>query len=120
MLFHRVSVRYRSQVSSMEQFNIWDARGRLLCPACGYDTELQIPQYVDDGGQRIFICECCLWEPGFDDGDASSPAEVRTCLRHYREGWSGKAPWHGSGDPPLEWDGARQLEHLFRVAPHVR
>jgi hypothetical protein len=109
-----------NKMSDITQFNIWDEQGVLLCPACGFGTELQIPQYIDDGGQRIFICEACLWEPGFDDGDATSADEVRAYLREYRGGWNGEAPWNGSGDPPSGWNGERQLAHLFNIAPHVR
>lgn len=105
---------------SLKQFNIWDEQGRLLCPACGYETKLQIPQYTDDHGLRIYICEACLWEPGFDDEDARTPDEVVACLRAYRENWDGVAQWLGYGSAPIGWNGERQLDHLFAVAPHVR
>jgi len=104
----------------LTQFNIWDEDGRLLCTACGFDTELQIPRYTEDEGLPIFICEACLWEPGLDDAHARSPDEVLVRLRDYRKDWGQTAPWDGSGDPPPDWDGKRQLAHLFAVAPHVR
>lgn len=107
-------------MAGLKQFNIRDERGRLLCPACGYDGGLQIPQYDDDRGLRISICEACLWEPGFDDGAASTPDDVTVCLRAYRQSWSGVPPWLGSGSRPTDWSGERQLAHLFVVAPHVR
>jgi hypothetical protein len=107
-------------MSGLEQFNVWSELGRLLCPACGFDAEFQVPRYTDEHGLRIFICEACLWEPGHDDADAVSPDDVRACLRDYRRNWDGKAPWLGSGDPPRDWNGKQQLQRLFVAAPHVR
>lgn len=112
--------RFWVAASSMRQFNVWDAQGRLLCPACGYNAGLQIPHYFDQGGERISICECCLWEPGGDDWPLTTPDDVRTFLRKYRAGWNEVAPWEGFGQPPSGWDGAEQLARLFSIAPHVR
>ncbi|GGE81919.1 hypothetical protein GCM10011404_13190 [Sphingomonas prati] len=107
-------------MEGMTQFNIRDEQGLLLCPACGYPDFSYAPTYFDRGGERMVICPCCLWEPGYDDADAHTAADVLTALRNYRTGWSGSASWISPNDPPCNWDGQRQLSHLFEVAPNVR
>jgi len=107
------------------QFNIRDALGRWLCPACGYPDYAGGPAYDRRGGLAgVTICPCCLWEPGFDDDPAASEragATILESLRRYRSGWGAAAPWAGrAGEAPKGWDGALQLRRLFEVAPHVR
>lgn len=99
---------------------MWDVRGRLICPACGYDTDLQIPQYAEDHGLQIHICEACLWELGYDDEGAATPDEVVAVLQAYRQGWGGKAPYLAFGAPPNGSNGKQQLARLFAIAPYVQ
>lgn len=108
-----------------EVFNVRDAQGRLICPACGYPDYSLDPAYDDRGGLvGTTICPCCKWEPGFDDDPgASARAEgtILASLRRYRSGWGEEAHWSGrEAERPNGWDGAKQLQHLFEVAPHVR
>jgi hypothetical protein len=116
----RCSFAYAEAVESMTQFNIRDEQGLLLCPACGYQAFSFAPAYFEHGGERLVICPCCMWEPGYDDADARTTADVLVALRDYREGWHGCARWSSPNDPPPNWDGKRQLSHLFEVAPNVR
>jgi hypothetical protein len=111
---------YAGCMESMTQFNIFDQQGRLLCPACGYPAYSFAPAYLELGGERISICPCCLWEPGYDDADAHTATDVLIALRGYREGWHGSAKWASPSEPPSNWDGERQLSILFDVAPYVR
>ncbi len=111
---------YAPAMESLTQFNIQDGRGRLLCPACGYHDYSPAPAYFEHGGERMTICSCCLWEPGYDDADARSAADVVAALRDYRMGWNGAAQWLSSNDQPPGWDGQRQLSHLFKIAPYVQ
>ncbi|WP_380783525.1 hypothetical protein [Sphingomonas sp. R86520] len=116
----RRSCAYPYLMEGMIQFNIRDEQGMLLCPACGYPGFSFNPAYFEHGGERIVICPCCMWEPGYDDDDASSATDVLNALRGYRKGWHGSALWASPNDPPPNWDGQRQLLHLFKVAPNVR
>jgi hypothetical protein len=104
----------------MMQFNIRDEQGLLLCPACGYPAFCFAPAYFEHGGERLVICPCCMWEPGYDDAYARSPADVLAALRAYRQDWQGSARWASPNDPPAYWNGQRQLSHLFDLAPNVR
>lgn len=106
------------------QFNILDA-GRLLCPACGFPDYAGEPAYDEQGGLAgITICSCCMWEPGVDDdtnASAGAKASILDSLRAYRSDWDGDPRWQGRlTERPFEWDGKRQLAHLFEVAPNVR
>ena len=107
------------------QFNVRDADGKYLCPACGFPGYFRGDSYDERGGLAgTGICPCCYWEPGFDDDpDASGgPATILEALRLRRRGWSSFGPaWAGRPeDIPAGWDGRAQAEHLFEIAPHVR
>jgi beta-galactosidase len=109
------------------QFNVVAEDGRLLCPACGYVGAFQAnaPPYVERGpliGRGI--CDCCHWEPGFDDDPGASAAALPTIcasLLAYRANWVASAyPWGKTSDAaPLDYDGAQQLKELRRLAPHL-
>jgi hypothetical protein len=111
-------------VADPRQFNIRDAAGRLLCPACGLPDYAHDEAYDARGGIiGTTICPCCLWEPGFDDEPAASgaPGTIIESLRDYRTRWDGAPAWRGlSSLRPREWDGAKQLAALFAIAPHIR
>ena len=107
------------------QFNIRDADGRLLCPACGFPSFANETPYDERGGlSGAAICPCCLWEPGFDDtpgGSADAEDTILASLRNYRAKWTSDFQWRGRGrNEPPDWDAERQLAHLFEVAPNVR
>ena len=104
----------------MLQFDVRDEHGALLCPACGFPDYCFADAYFEYGGERMGICPCCLWEPGFVDAGSGSPVEVLSLLREYRRDWNWAAKWDSPNDQPDGWDGRRQLSHLFEVAPHVR
>jgi len=112
-------------MSDALKFNVRDAFGQWLCPACGYPGYSAEPAYDERRGLAgTTICPCCMWEPGFDDEPAASARAEKTILaslRRYRSGWDDKALWSGrSVDCPTGWDGAEQLRRLFEVAPQVR
>lgn len=105
------------------QFNILDAEGRLLCPACGWPGYSYAPAYTAVGGMiGMAICPCCLWEPGYDDETAASAAASATILdsiRAYRASWNRQ--WQGQVTlRPQAWEVRTQLANLFTLAPHVR
>ncbi|TCK23824.1 hypothetical protein EV667_3666 [Ancylobacter aquaticus] len=107
------------------QFNISDALGRWVCPACGYPGYSYGPAYDESHGLAgMAICPCCLWEPGYDDEPlASADAEetILGSLRSYRASWCRERLWRGrETERPDAWDGAEQLRRLFDTAPHVR
>ena len=70
------------------------------------------------------ICQCCLWQPGFDDDPAASgaPDTILEALRIHRHEWSLRLPaWSGKMMiAPLDWDRRAQLERLFQFAPYIR
>jgi hypothetical protein len=97
-------------------FNIRDAAGHLLCPACGFPNYAYDEAYDERGGLiGITICPCCLWEPGFDD-DAPASGEAKPTilgsLRAYRLKWRDGPVWRGRDKPP-GWSGSAQLTRLF-------
>lgn len=107
------------------RFNVRDASGFLLCPACGFPGYARHPAYNEVRGLiGICCCPCCLWEPGFDDDARASAAAQTTIiasLRAYRARWCDEMPWRGKASArPANWDGQAQLARLFELAPHVR
>ncbi len=112
-------------MAGARHFNIVDPSGHYLCPACGFPEYTSGPAYDAVGGLiGSTICACCLWEPGFDDDPAASGEarpDIRESLRRYRSAWNGVPVWSGirSRMPP-DWDGVKQLNYLFELAPHVR
>ena len=107
------------------QFNIRDADGRLLCPACGCPAFSNEAAYDDRGGLiGAAICPCCLWEPGFNDtpgASADAQDTILISLRQYRAEWSRDFQWRGrESRRPLGWGAEGQLAHLFELAPNVR
>lgn len=107
------------------EFNVVDSAGRYLCPACGFPQCTAEPAYDADGGLiGSFICACCLWEPGFDDNPAASSRahpDILASLRGYRSAWKGIPMWLGKSSlMPPNWDAAKQLDDLFKLAPHIR
>lgn len=109
-------------MSDPRTFNIQDADGRFLCPACGFPGYFLGDSYDERCGViGTGICPCCFWEPGFDDMNARSSHDVLECLREYRARWGAQGPvWLGHADRmPPDWDGKAHFEHLAKVAPFV-
>ena len=111
-------------MTDASQFNIRDEAGNLLCPCCGFAGFSRAPAYDATGGViGRAICPCCLWEPGFDDDAAASTHAASTILeslKAYRRGHNFRQFKGRLDERPVNWDGDRQLEALFRLAPHVR
>ncbi len=106
------------------RFNIRDAAGRLLCPACGFPDFASHAAYDERGGIiGRTICPCCLWEPGFDDdmrASADALGTIIASLLAYRMRWGGPCEWRGrEGERPADWDGQQQLDRLRELAPHL-
>jgi hypothetical protein len=108
------------------KFNILDARGNLVCPACGEAEQFHADAlpYDDQGGViGRGICSCCYWEPGFDDNPLASDAAKHTILeslKQYRAEWIASGYPHKSKKLALNEMGKKQLAALFEYAPYLK
>jgi hypothetical protein len=101
----------------------------FLCPVCGWAGTFLGNHFDDEEGGCIAtgICDCCQYEPGFDDNPLASSAAKPTIgesIAAYRETWlRNGAPWRGKligPDPPAGWSSQAQLDRLFEIAPFLR
>ena len=110
-----------------KRFNVVNADGEFLCPACGW------PGYFDGSSYGVAgshiatgICPCCTFEPGFDDDLGASSAAlstVKASIKDFRKRWiiSGMR-WAGrqpTPTAPRDWDPKAQLARLFVIAPDL-
>jgi hypothetical protein len=70
------------------------------------------------------VCDCRLFEPGFDDDPSASGTQFALpafTIAAYHGIWRADGmPWRGKGNPqPLGWSAALQLDHLRKTAPHL-
>lgn len=79
----------------------------FLCPVCGYEDLLE-PAWDNDSPSDD-ICPSCGTQFGYDDF-AGDTGRRQARHRELRERWKDAGcPWSSPGEPPPEWDPARQL-----------
>jgi hypothetical protein len=111
-------------------FNIRDDKGRFLCPCCGYSDSFLGASFDAHGGViGTGICDCCMFEPGFDDDPAASGKTIRgsgsrytaAAVADYHGQWRSEGmPWRGMPKrQPLGWSADFQIDHLRRTAPYL-
>lgn len=106
------------------KLNVKNAEGQLLCPVCGFADFSRVPAYSSEGGMiGTTICPCCFWEPGYDDcalASRQAKASILASVKDYRAKWVKTKQWQGKRDAaPSEYDGARQLNALLKIAPKL-
>lgn len=80
----------------------------FMCPVCGYD---ELPYAPIDHE----ICPSCGTEFGYDDANTSH-SELRERWLHTGPQW-----WYREVEPPVGWDGRKQLSNLasLTVGSHI-
>jgi hypothetical protein len=102
---------------------------KYLCPVCGWPETFRGDHFDDEEGGCIAmgICDCCVYEPGFDDNplaSAAAKATIGESILAFRGAWLAEgAPWRGNGSrraPPDGWSSERQLARLYELAPFLQ
>lgn len=108
---------------NFRKLNISDGAGHWLCPSCGFEDGLGGNSFDDDGPIiGTGICECCRYEPGYDDVAAASGTPYACpldALKEYSRRWVADGMvWRGARrTKPENYDPAKQIMALRSFGP---